>query len=697
MSPEQVRGEKLDSRTDLFSFGLILYEMATGQRAFSGDTAGIVHDAIFDRMLVPVRELNPELPVSFEEIIRKALEKDRESRYQTAAEMLAELKSTLKTIKAVPPAASVETSPATGDSSLSKRRRASVPWALRAETFVSGVLLVLLGAISFLWWKFSRPSPALPETMTVRKIDSEKLEYSGQTDGHRATYIALNGNLYFGDFSGHPKSLVYGSTDPEFRKAPQWQVSRDFSVVALTLPKTKTRPMTLAVVKIDGTGYRELLHDNEQGNIMGGDGAFQVVWSWDNRMMLAYNVDWFNPSSKDSCPRLWLVSVADGKRRELVHEESTKCIVTAAFSPDGQFAAFEVLPIMPFPQGATSKVFVVPIRGGEPRLIYESEPWPDNTVPSFALGDWTADGRYLAVKGNHEGKSALFLLPMTRGAASGPPIFVRVGNFEAAWSTLSGALILDDLSSTSADFSWRLASVDPDGKIGKWARIEFSQRLPSSDSRPSFSHDASQIAYAARNLHSTGTDLIVRDLATGRERVVYQSAADNFLCQYSAIRLVVFCTSRIGNEKTDLISVSVDSGAVEKVATFPDPRYQLQCPQDDRIFYFVSDRGNGRDADPKILWDRSSQKETVIANAAELEKYASTLSLDGRWVLRQLSGDLSFRPASGGEWKPLASGVENDLIQGSTPDGNWALYIASDPHGNPGIVFAIPAWPTLTI
>jgi serine/threonine protein kinase len=93
MSPEQVRGEKVDSRTDLFSFGLVLYEMAVGRRAFSGETAPILHTAILNQRPTPVRQLNPRIPLELEGIVNKALEKDRAKRYQTAAEIAAALEN----------------------------------------------------------------------------------------------------------------------------------------------------------------------------------------------------------------------------------------------------------------------------------------------------------------------------------------------------------------------------------------------------------------------------------------------------------------------------------------------------------------------------------------------------------------------------------------------------------------------------
>ena len=90
MSPEQIRGDELDQRTDIFSLGLVLYEMATGHKAFGG-TGGTMIEAILTRPPVSLRSINPDIPPRLEQIVDKALHKDRDQRYQHAANLLADL------------------------------------------------------------------------------------------------------------------------------------------------------------------------------------------------------------------------------------------------------------------------------------------------------------------------------------------------------------------------------------------------------------------------------------------------------------------------------------------------------------------------------------------------------------------------------------------------------------------------------
>jgi eukaryotic-like serine/threonine-protein kinase len=161
MSPEQVRGEKLDARTDLFSFGVVLYEMSTGKRPFTGDTSGLIFDAILNRVPVPPNRLNQELPAKLEEIISKAVEKDCDVRCQSAAELRADLRRLKRDTES-----RQHGSAATVAVFIAPERRTLIYSSAL-------VFLVISLMVGFRWWK-SREfgSPHLEYTQLTNFVDS---------------------------------------------------------------------------------------------------------------------------------------------------------------------------------------------------------------------------------------------------------------------------------------------------------------------------------------------------------------------------------------------------------------------------------------------------------------------------------------------------------------------------------------------
>jgi len=182
MSPEQVRAKELDARTDLFSFGVVLYEMATGVTPFRAESTGLIFDAILNRAPLPPGQLNPDIPAELGRIIHRALEKDPGLRYQTAAELRDDLKRLKRELDSGRSVATSALSGAFLEVRETHRHRRRHAWAMAS----GGALIVI---VAFLGYVFSRPVAPPRVLRTIQLTNTNRPKSGIVTDGLRLYFI----------------------------------------------------------------------------------------------------------------------------------------------------------------------------------------------------------------------------------------------------------------------------------------------------------------------------------------------------------------------------------------------------------------------------------------------------------------------------------------------------------------------------
>jgi serine/threonine protein kinase len=340
MSPEQVRGEKLDARTDLFSFGLVLYEMAAGQRAFAGETASILHAAVLNQVPTPVRQLNPKIPPELETIINKSLEKERGERYQTASEMRTCLLAASK---------------------LDGRTDAIHPEPTRHTRWpvvAIGVfaLLLALGAV----WFAKHQSSGLPQLKQTQLTNNSFEIASGggsiSPDGKYLAYIEAKGMQLKLIESGETRSLP----PPDELKGKQvdwvfggWFPDSARFLVTANPPGTRAEELSshgtsIWIFSVLGTAPRHV-RDDALANSISPDGS-----------TIAFSTNAGRLGDRE----IWLMGPDGANARKLYDTDENSALGGVAWSPNGKVIAYSRIDS----EGAS--LLSRDLKGGPPTTIF---------------------------------------------------------------------------------------------------------------------------------------------------------------------------------------------------------------------------------------------------------------------------------------------------------------------------------------
>ncbi len=582
MSPEQARGEELDARTDLYSFGAVLYEMATGRQAFTGSTSAVIFHAILSQAPTSPLRINPELPPEFERIINKALEKDREMRYQGASELRTDLKRLKRDTDSGRSASVAAVSPPPLGAGLPGTTPAAVPReqdlcsdsqmvaALvkrhKAAVIIATLVVALVVAGFAAWFHFrtsKRTASALKivpftsfagqKSHPVFSPDGNAIAFAwrGEKDDNQDIYVKLIG-------AGTPLRLT---TNPAADWSPAWSPDGRF----IAFFRQSTTGGAYYLVPSLGGAERKLAdaYTNQLIALI----AFGRLldWSPDGKYLVV--ADRISP--KDSHPSIVLISIESGQKGTMTSPPGPY-LASPTFSPDGKNLAFvEGLGFL------AHDIYVASVAGGEPRRLTF-----DNRL-IYGL-TWTSDGKEIVFSSNRGGLDSLWRVSVSGGAPE-PLSAVGEDSFEPSISRQGNRLTY--LRSRANINIWRTGGPNWTGPKGSPTKLISSTRLQLNQD---ISPNGQKITFASDR--SGGFEIWICDSnGSNPVQVTSLGAPDSGAPRWSPDgQQIAFDSRQEGH--SDIYVINAEGGAPRRLTTEPFENNVPSWSRDGQWIYFSSNR-----------------------------------------------------------------------------------------------------------
>jgi serine/threonine protein kinase len=390
MSPEQARGERADRRSDIFSFGGVMYEMATGQIPFSGKTRAEVIGALLHKPHTPAVELNREIPARLSALIDRALAKEPAQRYQSMPEMIADLRQVI-TEAGVLDHLFRSSGGRLMTPYVTPRRRTLLKRPSVLVALASGLALVVVSLTAAYFWSRPSPPPAPPQQSLISTFPGSHRAASFSPDGQKIAFVdAAEGvsQVWAKDLSqGEPRQITFGE-EPADR--PRWSPRGDQIVYA----RRSQGAESIWSIPPAGGQPRKLIEGGRNPN-----------WSWDGaRLVFERGYD------------MWTANMDGSDQRKVEGVPPTDLLLSdriPAFSPDGSSIVF-----FQKSKGPMGDYWVIPSAGGQARRVTSDD----------ALGGapaWTPDGQFIVFPSRRAGSLTLWKVPASGGEPQ--PILVSTG------------------------------------------------------------------------------------------------------------------------------------------------------------------------------------------------------------------------------------------------------------------------------